>query len=675
MRAKEYIPGPEGERESLVVSLFGDDDEIRLQTGPSGYGYRLLEESDGIGPAPVEHTSTPIASGGSVLRHQRFDEGTMYLVIKCSAPSGPELHEMVDRLTRILSPAEGGARLGVWSPYSQESRSRTVYYESGLESTQWRGALVTTFGITVKFFDPWWYGDVRRIRSSVIPIEKKFITSSEGHPEKDVGFYPIDLEHPKADSLFPARTVVDATFDGSGAYAYSVLSTEGITYEWAGEPHQSESIKKVDGVEVARNLIHDPKPSVLDNWLAQRGSVEILEGGGIRITASGESGQTRLDTLSDIRVAVEPGKYVAYSVDFRSPDGYDIYAHSMSYSGNTYTNTSFTTDYINSTDWTRSSASGLIKPGDTSFHVRLRIDSQEVPEGIRADFRNIIVATADTEAEALAQVDAYFDGDTPDIPSGAVDASTVVGRVVYKQLAGPEVAITPGVQSEIPTNLRSLGGTSTDLGDGWVLVESSAKANPWPGTPIRPALRVGPHPPDAEPLELRIAAVELLDGSGNVLTDAALELTAYDTSGETTSVTYETKTDPLVGSYEIPFFPIWIGGSVVQGELELKVEGDALAWPTWTIVGPGEDFTLSNKDGDEIHVEGTVSAPIEIITFPQHDTIREIDGPTIWDRVPLEQGTFFPLPPGENTVNFTMVNSNGQSSVELEYMERWKGAY
>ena len=33
----------------------------------------------------------------------------------------------------------------------------------------------------------------------------------------------------------------------------------GVTYEWVGTPHASESIKRVDGVEVARNLAYNPR--------------------------------------------------------------------------------------------------------------------------------------------------------------------------------------------------------------------------------------------------------------------------------------------------------------------------------------------------------------------------------------------------------------------------------
>src|SRR5699024_11285528 len=47
--------------------------------------------------------------------------------------------------------------------------------------------------------------------------------------------------------------------------------------------------------------------------------------------------------------------------------------------------------------------------------ARVRFDSQSVTTGSRIDLRNIVFAVADTEAEALEQVETYFDGDTPDV--------------------------------------------------------------------------------------------------------------------------------------------------------------------------------------------------------------------------------------------------------------------
>src|SRR5699024_7809285 len=47
------------------------------------------------------------------------------------------------------------------------------------------------------------------------------------------------------------------------------------SYEWAGALHASESIKKVNGVEVARNICPDPRATDLSVWRSSSGVSEI----------------------------------------------------------------------------------------------------------------------------------------------------------------------------------------------------------------------------------------------------------------------------------------------------------------------------------------------------------------------------------------------------------------
>src|SRR5699024_244651 len=66
-------------------------------------------------------------------------------------------------------------------------------------------------------------------------------------------------------------------------------------------------------------------------------------------------------------------------------------------------------------DWSRQSIVIHASGGIDNVLARVRFDSQSVTTGRRIDLGNIVFAVADTEAEALEQVETYFDGDMPDV--------------------------------------------------------------------------------------------------------------------------------------------------------------------------------------------------------------------------------------------------------------------
>ena len=121
----------------------------------------------------------------------------------------------------------------------------------------------------------------------------------------------------------------------------------------------------------------------------------------------------------------------------------------------------------------------------------------------------------------------------------------------------------------------------------------------------------------------------------------------------------------------VPFFPVVLADSTVQGELEINVKGDSQVWPEWLIKGPGEDVLIENDYGDQIFIEGTVNSIIRIVTEPQRQAIRDETG-LIWGRVPVGQDVMFPLRPGKNHVKLSMVNGSPQSSITVSWRENWK---
>ena len=123
----------------------------------------------------------------------------------------------------------------------------------------------------------------------------------------------------------------------------------------------------------------------------------------------------------------------------------------------------------------------------------------------------------------------------------------------------------------------------------------------------------------------------------------------------------------------IPFFPVVLASSTVNGSYQLEVSGDANAWPVWEISGPGEDLLIENTETEEnIFVKGEFT---ETVTVDHRPTVADIytdsliDG-ELWARV-NDDYSFFPLTPGLNQIKVTMVNARPNSVVRLRYSETW----
>lgn len=128
----------------------------------------------------------------------------------------------------------------------------------------------------------------------------------------------------------------------------------------------------------------------------------------------------------------------------------------------------------------------------------------------------------------------------------------------------------------------------------------------------------------------------------------------------------------------IPFFPVFIYSSVVEGVYTLDIEGDEEVWPTWEIGGPGTDLLIENMTtGEALFIEGDIFEKITIVTDPQLQDIYSdtwTDGQW-WDRVDIKQGALFPLKAGENKIKVTMVGATQASYVEYKYREIWGAPY
>lgn len=138
------------------------------------------------------------------------------------------------------------------------------------------------------------------------------------------------------------------------------------------------------------------------------------------------------------------------------------------------------------------------------------------------------------------------------------------------------------------------------------------------------------------------------------------------------SISYETlQASPRA----IPFFPVVLSGSTVQGAFEITIGGDAPVWPTWEIEGPGEDLLIQNdKTGERIFVNGSFTAPVTIDTREQDIYSQSIGDGSLWEKV-SKDSVLFQLDPGLHRIRITLVNARPDSSVKLRYRETWRAGH
>lgn len=177
---------------SLVRSGHPVSEGIRLHHNRRKYGYILGPEVEGLGVAPVEVQSAALAGGGSVFRNTRLTEGDVFLPITLSAQSPSQLPEMFNELVQLVQPGRGTPYdVVVFDPYGQESRTRKLYFESGLTDPVRHGHRIWKTSISGRFMDPFWYGEERVLSRQLGALKKKFITAKPDPDGYEFPFFPV----------------------------------------------------------------------------------------------------------------------------------------------------------------------------------------------------------------------------------------------------------------------------------------------------------------------------------------------------------------------------------------------------------------------------------------------------------------------------------------------------
>lgn len=130
-----------------------------------------------------------------------------------------------------------------------------------------------------------------------------------------------------------------------------------------------------------------------------------------------------------------------------------------------------------------------------------------------------------------------------------------------------------------------------------------------------------------------------------------------------------------VGIFDQPFLPIKLSSSGIASSFSVENTGNALAWPIWTLAGPGSAITLTNNTtGDVLSLSVTLTAgqSVTIDTSPLKKTVVREDGSKHFEYVSATS-TLWPLVRGVNLISLAVTGATSATLLTLQYKQRYKG--
>lgn len=131
----------------------------------------------------------------------------------------------------------------------------------------------------------------------------------------------------------------------------------------------------------------------------------------------------------------------------------------------------------------------------------------------------------------------------------------------------------------------------------------------------------------------------------------------------------------LASPATIPFFPVILASSTVEGAYVLDIQGDAEAWPIWEVTGPGEDLLIEDVIHDRrIFIKGEFGETVTLDARAGDIFSDTFTRGELWNRASIDTD-LFALTPGRNRIKITMVNARPESVVRLRYRETWRAGH
>jgi hypothetical protein len=128
----------------------------------------------------------------------------------------------------------------------------------------------------------------------------------------------------------------------------------------------------------------------------------------------------------------------------------------------------------------------------------------------------------------------------------------------------------------------------------------------------------------------------------------------------------------------LPLLPIQLAASTIIGNATITNNGSALAYPVWTITGPGTPTIQNLTTGRQWSLNTPIPAGqvIQVATQPGQQYAANITTATnIWDELVLSSlRDLWPLVGGVNQVSLSMPGSSTSTAISVSWTQRWSRA-
>jgi hypothetical protein len=128
----------------------------------------------------------------------------------------------------------------------------------------------------------------------------------------------------------------------------------------------------------------------------------------------------------------------------------------------------------------------------------------------------------------------------------------------------------------------------------------------------------------------------------------------------------------------LPLLPIQFNGAAVIGDSTINNRGTGLAWPIWTITGPGTPTITNNTTGLSWSLNTAIPAgqQVQVVTQRGQQSVVNITTQTnIWSQLVVSTPrNLWPLVGGINSVTIGLAGATAASSVVCSWTNRWSRA-
>lgn len=130
------------------------------------------------------------------------------------------------------------------------------------------------------------------------------------------------------------------------------------------------------------------------------------------------------------------------------------------------------------------------------------------------------------------------------------------------------------------------------------------------------------------------------------------------------------------GSF-FPLFPLVLTSSTIFAEKTIAVLGDKLAWPLWTVTGPGSNLIVTNRTTEETFSWGGTLDVGESLTIDTRPPSLSGDPKSVRDNLGIKRYTeltawdLWSFTPGNNVVHIEFDDATTDSLVVATWRHRW----